>query len=198
MMADIWRNVRLTLVTFALLGVLYSLAVLGVGQALFPWQANGSLLSMGGRTIGSALIGQAVTSKDLFQDRPSATTNPRTGRPEPYAANNSGGSNLGPTNAALVSSVRQSLGVIRRLVGGATIPASLVESSGSGLDPEITVQAALVQVAGLSQRTGIPEAELRTLVLRHAKGPTFGIYGPSRVNVLELNIALQGLESQKR
>lgn len=198
MMADIWRNVRLALVGFVVFGVLYSLAVLGVGQVLFPWQANGSLLTASGRTIGSALIGQAVTSPDLFQDRPSATTNPVTGLPQPYAANNSGGSNLGPTNPALVSAVRRSLARIRPLVGGAAIPANLVESSGSGLDPEITLQSALVQVAGLSERTGIPAPELRRLVLNHAKGPTFGLYGPWRVNVLELNIALMRLENQKR
>ncbi|EQD28004.1 potassium-transporting ATPase, C subunit, partial [mine drainage metagenome] len=144
--------------------------------------------------VGSMLIGQQVTSRDLFQDRPSATVNVVTGKPQPYAADNSGGSNLGPTNAALVASVRASIAALRPLVGTAALPANLVESSGSGLDPEITLQAALVQVPGLSRRTGIPAAQLRALVARNALGPLLGLYGPERVNVLRLNIALLAME----
>ncbi|MDA8344594.1 MAG: potassium-transporting ATPase subunit KdpC [Thermaerobacter sp.] len=197
MLAEIWRNVRLAIVTFLIFGIAYSVIVLGIGQALFPRQANGSLVTRGGRVVGSMLIGQAVTSKDLFQDRPSATVNPQTGKPEPYAANNSGGSNLGPTNRALVQAVRSDIAAIRPLVGPGPIPANLVESSGSGLDPEITLQSALLQVPGLAKRTGISAGRLRALVLREVRGPSLDLYGPQRVNVLQLNLALRRLEAKR-
>lgn len=197
MLVDIWRNVRLAVVTFAVFGVAYSVVVLGIGQLAFPYQANGSLVSRGGKVVGSMLIGQQVTSADLFQDRPSATLSPVTGKSQPYAANNSGGSNLAPTNAALVTAVRGTIAALRPLVGQAPLPANLVESSGSGLDPEITLQAALVQVPGLSRRTGIRAQALRALVERNAVGPLFGLYGPERVNVLRLNIALRRLEQSR-
>ena len=197
MLLDVWRNVRLALVAFVLFGIVYSLVVLGIGQIAFPYQAQGSLVRRGGVVIGSQLIGQNVTSLALFHGRPSATTNPVTGKPEPYAANNSGGSNLGPTNAALVQDVRQNIAAIRPMTGGARIPANLVESSGSGLDPEITLQAALVQVPEIARRTGIPAHRLDALVMKEAEAPILGMYGPWRVNVLQLNLALKGLEKSR-
>lgn len=197
MALDVWRNVRLALATFAVFAIVYSLAVLGIGQVAFPFQANGSLVSRHGQVIGSDLIGQQVSSPDLFHGRPSATVNPVTGKPQPYAANNSAGSNLGPTNPALVAEVRQNIAAIRPLIGNVPVPANLVESSGSGLDPEITLQGALVQVPGIARRTGVPETTLHKLVLREAEGPTIGLYGPWRVNVLELNLTLLQLERSK-
>ncbi len=197
MVMDIWRNVRLAVVTFVLFAVIYSLAVLGIGQLVFPWQANGSLEVRQGKVVGSMLIGQKVTSLDLFHGRPSATANPATGKPEPYAANNSGGSNLGPTNKALVQEVKANIAAIRPMIGSARPPANLVESSGSGLDPEITLQDAMLQVPAIARRTGIATSTLRQLVLRDAEGPTIGLYGPWRVNVLRLNLALQSLINQR-
>jgi K+-transporting ATPase ATPase C chain len=193
MALEIWRNVRLAVVMFVLLAIIYSLAVLGVGQLAFPWQANGSLEVRNGKVVGSLLIGQQVTSLDLFHGRPSATVNPVTGKPDPYAANNSAGSNLGPTNRALVQEVSANIRAIRPMIGHATPPANLVESSGSGLDPEITVQDAMLQIPAISARTGIAQSALRNLVLRNAEGPLVGLYGPWRVNVLQLNLVLQGM-----
>lgn len=197
MALELWRNVRLALVMFLLLAVIYSLAVLGVGQIAFPWQANGSLAVRSGKVVGSMLIGQQVTSLDLFHGRPSATVSPVTGKPQPYAADNSGGSNLAPTSRALVQEVRANIAAIRPMIGRARPPANLVESSGSGLDPEITLQDALLQVPAISARLGIPQATLRQIVRRDAEGPTIGLYGPWRVNVLRLNLALQSLINQR-
>lgn len=193
MAMELWRNLRLALVTFVVLAVVYPLVVLGIGQLAFPWQANGSLITRSGKVVGSALIGQQVTSLDLFHGRPSATVNPTTGKSEPYAADNSGGSNLGPTNPALVQEVRANTAAIRPMLGSGPIPANLVESSGSGLDPEITLGSALDQVPAVSRRTGIAPGALRQLVRRHAEGPVLGLYGPWRVNVLSLNLALERL-----
>lgn len=182
---------------FVLLAIIYSLAVLGLGQLAFPWQANGSLAVRNGKVVGSMLIGQQVTPLDLFHGRPSATVNPLTGRPEPYAANNSGGSNLGPTNQALVQEVRANIQAIRPMIGSAQPPANLVESSASGLDPEITLQDAFLQIPAIAARTGISQATLRALVLHDAQGPVLGLYGPWRVNVLRLNLALQRLMAKR-
>ena len=197
MATELWRNVRLALVTFVLLAVVYSLVVLGIGQLAFPWQANGSLAVRGGKVVGSMLIGQQVTSLDLFHGRPSATVNPATGKPQPYAADNSGGSNLAPTSRALVHEVRANIAAIEPMIGGARPPANLVESSGSGLDPEITLQGAMLQVPAIARRTGIAASTLRQLVQRDAEGPAIGLYGPWRVNVLQLNLALQSLINQR-
>ena len=192
---DVWRNVRLALTIFAIFGLGYSLALVGVGQLLFPYEAQGSLLVRHGQVVGSALIGQSFTSRGLFQGRPSATVNAVTGRSEPYNADNSAGSNLGPTNPALLREIRQNIAAVRSQVTG-PIPGNLVESSASGLDPEITLQAALAQVPAVSRQTGMAEAKLRRLVLHEAEGPFLGLYGPWRVNVLELNLALRQSEGR--
>lgn len=193
MVQDIWRNLRLALTVFVLFGLGYSFLVAGIGQVLFPSQAQGSLIVQDGKVVGSTLIGQNFTGKDYFHGRPSATVNTVTGKPEPYNADNSSGSNLGPTNPALLSEIRQNIAAVKGQVTG-PIPGNLVESSGSGLDPEITLQAALDQVPAVAAQTGVDQATLRRLVLKEAEGPLLGLYGPWRVNVLELNLSLRQLE----
>lgn len=189
-MQELWRSLRFAVTGFAVFGVLYSLVVLGIGQAIFPQQADGSLVLRGGRVVGSYLIGQDVTSAGLFHGRPSATLNPQTGRAQPYAADNSSGSNLGPSNPALLAEVRRNIAAVRSLTLTAHPPANLVESSASGLDPEITLRAALAETPGIARHTGISPARLRALVLGQVEQPLLGLYGPQRVNVLRLNLAL--------
>jgi len=192
MVLDIWRNARLALLLLALV-ILYSLVTAGVGQVFFPTQANGSLVTRGGQVVGSALIGQSFQGPGYFHGRPSATVNAATGRSEPYNADNSSGSNLGPTNPALLSEVKANIAAVRGQVAG-RVPGNLVESSGSGLDPEITLGAALAQVPAVARQTGLTESRVRALVEREAIGPFLGLYGPWRVNVLRLNLALLQLE----
>ncbi len=193
MALDIWRNLRLALTLLALLGLGYSLLLVGIGQAVFPSQAMGSLVVENGQTVGSALIGQSFTGPGLFHGRPSATLNAAGLKPQPYNADNSSGSNLGPTNPALLREIKANIAAVRSQVAG-PIPGNLVESSGSGLDPEITLQAALRQVPAVARQTGLGRAALRRLVMDQAEGPWLGIYGPWRVNVLQLNLALKRLE----
>ena len=193
MTLSIWRNVRLAVTLFVILGLAYSLVLVGIGQVLFPSQAQGSLIVRHGRIIGSSLIGQNFSGPGYFHGRPSATVNAVTGKPDPYNADNSSGSNLGPTNPALLAEIKGNIAAQRGQVSG-PMPGNLVESSASGLDPEITLQAALMQVPAVSRQTGIPEATLRRLVAKEAEGPLLGLYGPWRVNVLELNLALRQIE----
>ncbi len=195
MIQHIWRNLRLALTIFVIFGLGYSLVLAGIGNVLFPSQAQGSLIVQHGQVIGSSLIGQSSQGPGLFRGRPSATVNAVTGRPQPYNADNSAGSNLGPTNPALLQAVRQSISSLRGQIAGA-IPGNLVESSASGLDPEITLQAALAQVPAVSRQTGIGRARLRRLVAKEAEGPLLGLYGPWRVNVLKLNLALRQVEGR--
>ncbi len=193
MTLSIWRNVRLAVTLFVILGLAYSLVLVGIGQVIFPSQAQGSLIVRHGRIIGSSLIGQNFSGPGYFHGRPSATVNAVTGKPDPYNADNSSGSNLGPTNPALLAEIKGNIAAQRGQVSG-PMPGNLVESSASGLDPEITLQAALMQVPAVSRQTGIPEATLRRLVAKEAEGPLLGLYGPWRVNVLELNLALRQIE----
>ncbi len=195
MVLDIWRNLRLALTLLVLLGLGYSLVLVGIGQVLFPSQANGSIIVQNGRVVGSGLIGQSFTGPGYFHGRPSATANAVTGRPQPYNADNSSGSNLGPTNPALLSEIKANIAAAKGQVTG-PIPGNLVESSGSGLDPEITLQAALQQVPAVARQTGLSQAVLRRLVEQRAEGPLLGIYGPWRVNVLRLNLALRQREGR--
>jgi len=192
---DIWRNLRLALTLLVLLGLGYSLVLVGIGQVLFPSQANGSIIVQNGQVVGSGLIGQSFTGPGYFHGRPSATVNAVTGKPQPYNADNSSGSNLGPTNPALLSEIKANIAAVKGQVAG-PIPGNLVESSGSGLDPEITLQAALRQVPAVARQTGLSQAVLRRLVEQRAEGPLLGIYGPWRVNVLKLNLALRQREGR--
>jgi len=172
-----------------LTGVVYPLVVTGVAQAIWPGRANGSLITVDGKACGSALIGQPFSNSDYFWSRPSATS------PVPYDASGSSGSNLGPTNPALLAAVRDRVAALRAadpsLKG--PIPADLVTASGSGLDPDISAAAALAQVPRVGKARGLPASEVRQLVLTHAEGRTLGFLGEPRVNVLALNLALDRL-----
>lgn len=188
MRQHLWTSVRAFLALAVLLGGIYSLAVLGVAQALFPSEANGSLVIRQGQVVGSRLIGQNFTGPEWFHGRPSATIG-ADGKPEPYNAGSSGGSNLGPTNPAIVQEIRDNLATVQG-VPPDRVPPDLVESSASGLDPDVTPEAALVQVPRIAAARGVPAARLEALVRASTKGRWLGIFGHPRVNVLELNLAL--------
>ncbi|MBZ8142166.1 potassium-transporting ATPase subunit C [Rubrivivax gelatinosus] len=184
---------RPALVLFAALslltGLAYPLLVTGVARVALPWQAEGSVIEHQGRAVGSALIGQAFADPSHFWSRPSATA------PMPYNAANSGGSNLGPSNPALADAVRARVAALRAADPGndAPVPVDLVTASASGLDPHISRAAADYQLARVARVRGLPQAELRALVERHSEGRLFGFLGEPRVNVLQLNLALDAL-----
>jgi K+-transporting ATPase ATPase C chain len=183
----------LTLIT----GLAYPLAITGIAGLVFPYQASGSLVQRDGKVIGSALIGQDFTGDRYFRGRPSATTaaDPNDASktvPAPYNAANSAGSNLGPTNKALVERVQGDLEKLKRENPGAAVPIDLVTTTGSGLDPHISPEAALFQVPRVAKARNIPEDRLRQVVSDRIEGRVVGIFGEPRVNVLELNLALDG------
>jgi K+-transporting ATPase ATPase C chain len=178
-----------------LTGLAYPLAMTGIAGLLFPHQAEGSLIVKDGKVVGSELIGQNFTSDKYFHPRPSATTdtdpNDSTKTiPAPYNAANSGGSNLAPTAKALVDRVKGDVDKLKAENPGAAIPADLVTTSGSGLDPHISPAAAAFQVPRIAKVRGLPEATVSALVASHTEGALFGLLGEPRVNVLELNLAL--------
>ena len=174
----------LTLVT----GVIYPLVVTGIAQLVFPHQANGSLIVKNGKPLGSALIGQPFDDPRYFWGRPSATS------PFPYNAGSSSGSNVGPTNPDLVKTVRARVEALRAADPGNTVPVpvDLVTASGSGLDPHISPAAALYQVARVARARNRDPRDIAELVDRYTEGRTFGLLGEPRVNVLALNLALDG------
>jgi len=167
-------------------GLLYPVAVTGVGKALFPKQAAGSLIERDGRTVGSALIGQNFSSPKYFWGRPSATS------PMANNAGSSGGSNLGPLNPALAEAIKGRIEALRAADPGNTepVPADLVTASASGLDPEITPAAALYQAARVARERTLPVATVKSLIEAHTSGRDWGLFGEPRVNVLKLNLAL--------
>ncbi|HKA73675.1 MAG TPA: K(+)-transporting ATPase subunit C [Xanthobacteraceae bacterium] len=183
--------VALTLIT----GLIYPLVMTGIAGAIFPRQAQGSLIEQDGKVIGSSLIGQEFTSDRYFHGRPSATVAPDPADatktvPAPYNAANSGGSNLGPTNKALVERVQGDVEKLKQENPSLPVPIDLVTTSGGGLDPHISPEAALFQVPRVAKARNMPEDRLRALVNEHIEGRTLGLLGEPRVNVLALNLAL--------
>lgn len=178
-----------------LTGLAYPLAMTGIAQAFFPVQANGSLIEQGGKVIGSTLIGQNFSGPGYFHGRPSATTDtdPNDASktiPAPYNAGNSGASNLGPTSKALVDRITADSSKLAADNQGATVPMDLVTTSASGLDPDISPQAALFQVHRIAEARHLTEDVVRHLVQDHIVGRVAGLIGEPHVNVLELNLAL--------
>jgi K+-transporting ATPase ATPase C chain len=178
----------LLLALTAVTGVIYPLAVAGIAQLLFARAANGSLIERNGKPLGSELIGQPFSDPRYFWSRPSATT------PFPNNSASSTGSNLGPTNPALTDAVRQRIDALRAADPGNTapIPVDLVTASASGLDPHISPAAAQYQLARVSRARGTPEADIAKLIVQTTEDRTFGVLGEPRVNVLKLNLLLDG------
>jgi potassium-transporting ATPase KdpC subunit len=188
--------VTLTLIT----GLAYPLAMTGIAGAIFPSQAQGSLIEKDGKVIGSALIGQVFADDKYFHGRPSATNTPDPKDATktidaPYNAANSMGSNLGPTSKALADRIKGDVETLKKENSSAAVPVDLVTTSGSGLDPDISPASAYFQVPRVAKARNLPEQRVRTLVESQVEGRTFGLLGESRVNVLKLNLALDGLKS---
>jgi K+-transporting ATPase ATPase C chain len=186
----------LTLIT----GLVYPLAMTGIAEVIFPHQAQGSLIERDGKVIGSALIGQVFTSDKYFHGRPSATTAPDPNDatktiPAPYNAANSGGSNLGPSNKALIDRVQGDIEALKKENPAAPVPADLVTTSASGLDPHISPEAALFQVPRIAKARNLPEDRIRQLVEDNTEGRFLGLLGEPRVNVLLLNLALDRISA---
>jgi K+-transporting ATPase ATPase C chain len=186
--------VALTLIT----GLAYPLAMTGIAEVIFPKQAQGSLIEQNGTVVGSALIGQVFTSDKYFHGRPSATTAPDPNDSTktvaaPYNAANSGGSNLGPSNKALIDRVQGDIDSLKKENPNAPVPQDLVTTSASGLDPHISPDAALFQVSRIAKARNLPEDRVRQLVVDNTEGRLFGFLGEPRVNVLQLNLALDHL-----
>jgi K+-transporting ATPase ATPase C chain len=187
--------VRPALVLFVALtvltGIAYPLAVTGIGQAVFPAQAAGSLIARNGQPVGSSLIGQHFSDPKYLWGRPSATS------PAPYNASSSGGSNLGPLNPALADAVKARIAALRSADPGntAAVPVDLVTASGSGLDPHVSAAGARYQAARLAQVRHLPLETVQQLIGEHTEGRLFGLLGEPRVNVLQFNLALDALGS---
>ncbi len=171
----------MTIATTILLGIIYPLAVTGMAQVLFPKKANGELIEVNGKLVGSRLIAQSFTGAGYFHPRPSAVN---------YDPTNSNGSQLGPTNRQLIDRVKGDVATLQAENPGTPVPIDLVTTSASGFDPDITPAAAEFQIPRVAKARGMSEDSIRQLVLQHTEGRQFGFLGEPRVNVLELNLAL--------
>jgi potassium-transporting ATPase KdpC subunit len=195
MLKEIRPALVVLIVLTAITGLVYPLTMTGIAGVIFPRQAQGSFIERDGQVVGSALIGQSFTSEKYFHGRLSATVTPDPKDPTknvelPYNAANSGGSNLGPTNKALIDRVKEDLEKRKAENPKANVPIDLVTTSGSGLDPHISPEAALFQVPRVAKARNMAEDRLRQLVNQHVEGRLFGLFGEPRVNVLALNMAL--------
>ncbi len=177
-------SIWFTLATTVMFGIIYPLAVTGLAQVIFPRQANGDLIKQGDKLVGSHLLGQPFTAPGYFYSRPSAAGSAG------YDPTASSGSNLGPTNKALIDRVNASVQQLQPTNPGAPVPVDLVTASGSGLDPDISPAAAEFQVPRVAKERGISEQDVRAAVARHTKGRQWGFLGEPRVNVLDLNLDL--------
>jgi K+-transporting ATPase ATPase C chain len=187
MLKQIYPAFAITIVLTVLLGIIYPLVITGLAQVIFPRQAAGSLIEKDGKVIGSSLIGQPFTGRSYFHSRPSAAGNG-------YDATASGGTNFGPTSRKLFeSNIKPAADALREENPNTPIPIDLVTSSGSGLDPHITPAAAEFQVPRVVKERGMSADEVRRLVREHTEGRQFGFLGEARVNVLELNLALDAI-----
>ena len=198
--SEIVKGIRLTLVFGLLAGIIYPLAITGVSQALFNHAANGSLIEKNGQVVGSELIGQWFDPSDLryFHPRPSATVDPSTGQALPYAANNSAGSNLGPSSQALFNRVSAQVSQIIATEYGVPadgVPADMVTADFSGLDPHISVANARIQAARVAAVRGLDAAKVNAVVDKYTQGRILFFFGEPSVNVLRLNLALDNGEA---
>jgi K+-transporting ATPase ATPase C chain len=189
-MKNLKISVLMTIVTMILMGIIYPLAVTAFAQILFHDKANGQLIQQGSDIVGSRIIGQPFTSDRYFHSRPSAAGNG-------YDASNSAGSNLGPTNQKLMDRMKADTARLQAENPNTSVPVDLVTTSASGLDPDITPAAAYFQVPRIARVRSLSEDQVRALVAGHIQGRQFGFFGESRVNVLELNLALDNLASDK-
>ncbi|MCA1389508.1 K(+)-transporting ATPase subunit C [Bradyrhizobium sp. IC3123] len=195
MLREIRPAIVLLLALTAITGLAYPLAMTGIAGALFPVQAQGSLIEKDGKVIGSALIGQEFKDDKYFHGRPSATLAPDPNDstktvPAPYNAANSGGSNLGPTSRALADRLKEDVDKLRTENPNASVPVDLVTTSASGLDPDISPEAAQFQVPRVAKARNLPDGQVRQLVAANTEGRLLGFLGEPRVNVLALNLAL--------
>jgi K+-transporting ATPase ATPase C chain len=198
MLREIRPAIVLVVALALITGLVYPLAMTGIAGTLFPRQAQGSLITRNGQVIGSELIGQSFTSDKYFHGRPSATLGPDRADPSkttsvPYNAVNSMGSNLGPTNRALIDRVKGDVDKLKQENPSQPVPIDMVTTSASGLDPDISPEAAEFQLPRVAKARDLPEDELRKLVADHTEGRWLGLLGEPRVNVLELNLALDDL-----
>ncbi len=189
------KVIKISVIVLVLICVLqfaFTYVVTGIAQLVFPYQANGSLVYVDGKLVGSELIGQEFDSPGYFHGRPSARE---------YNTEDSGGSNLGPTSAKLMEQVKARIEQVRKengLAADAPVPADMVLASGSGLDPHISPENARLQISRVAKARGLPEADVKALVEKYIEPPQFGVLGAEKVNVLKLNIALDELAKKSK